>query len=273
MNFRDIALDDKPLFDGLDYICSDYIFSYVFMYCEEYKLKIYDDSKTIIIHSGYNKPSYYMPLGDTEHGVKTILEYCSKNNTKPVFTKIPESHVALFKDFKFKIKEDRNSFDYIFRNSDLAEYNGKDFRKQRNNLASYLKISTPEYTEDIREHIIECKEFTLKHFDKVDIIHPTLRMLDNLDRFNCSGGMVWNEGKLQAFCVYEKVSNDTVLSHIELTDNSHRGIHTYMISEMSKSISEEYINKEDDLGLSGLRRFKETYNPCTMLKKYIACIE
>ena len=58
-----------------------------------------------------------------------------------------------------------------------------------------------------------------------------------------------------------------------LTDNSHRGIHAYMISEMSKRISEEYINKEDDVGLSGLRRFKETYNPCSMLKKYIAYIE
>jgi len=273
LDFREINLDDKALFNGLDYICSDYIFSYIFMYCEVYKLKLYDDDKCIIVSSEYIKPSYYMPLGDTEHGIKKILEYSSKNNTKPVFSKIPESYVTLFKEYKFKIKEDRNSFDYIYRNSDLAEYNGKKYRKQRNNLSSYLRTCSPQYTENIEQHIKECKDFTLSHFNKIDIINPTLRMLDNLEHFNCNSGLVWNDGKLQAFCVYEKISHNTVLSHIELTDNSHRGIHAYMISEMSKRISEEYINKEDDVGLLGLRRFKETYNPCIMLKKYIAYLE
>ena len=60
------------------------------------------------------------------------------------------------------------------------------------------------------------------------------------------------------------------MSHVELNDNSHRGIHAYMISEMSKSIDEKYINKEDDMGLVGLRRFKESYHPSCMLKKYKA---
>jgi hypothetical protein len=67
------------------------------------------------------------------------------------------------------------------------------------------------------------------------------------------------------------VSDNTVISHIELTNNEHRGTHAFLIKEMSGRINEEYVNKEDDMGLSGLRRFKETYNPCTMIKKYIAC--
>ena len=78
---------------------------------------------------------------------------------------------------------------------------------------------------------------------------------------------------MQGFCIYENVSPDTILSHIELTNNEYRGAHAYMINEMSKRLDVEYINKEDDVGLQGLRRFKESFNPCSMFKKHTACLE
>ncbi len=95
-------------------------------------------------------------------------------------------------------------------------------------------------------------------------------MLDNIDLLNLKGGVIINDGEISAFCLYEKLSDDMILSHVELTDNSHRGVHAYLINEMAKNISETYINKEDDMGIPGLRRFKETYNPRYMLKKYKA---
>jgi uncharacterized protein len=270
--FREIKLDDQPLFKGIEYISSDYLFSYLYMFSEIYKLKIYSDDKTIIIQSGAGtcKSSFYMPLGDVEHGVNKVLEYCSDSKIKPVFTRIPNNYIDLFQGFSFTVKEDRNTFDYIFRNSDLANYEGKDYRKQRNNLSNYFKTAAPIFTLDIKDHIEECKAFTLNHYKKVDVINPTLKLLDNIKYFYCQGGIVWDQGVMQAFCIYEKVSQNTVLSHVELTSPVHRGVHAYMINEMSKNINEEYINKEDDLGLLGLRRFKESYYPCDMIVKSTA---
>jgi hypothetical protein len=242
------------------------------MFSELYKLRIAEDEKTVIIHSGINKPSFYMPLGDTEQGINKVVDYCIQNKIKPVFTKIPESHVGLFESLKFKVKEDRNSFDYIFKNPDLAAYEGKDFRKQRNNLSSFYKECSPVYNEDIYNHIDACKSFTRDHYTEFDILNPTMRILDNIEHFNFLGGIVTCEDQIQAFCIYEKISDKVVLSHIELTNNAHRGAHAFLIKEMSSRIGEEYINKEDDMGLSGLRRFKESYNPCAMLKKYTACL-
>lgn len=268
--FKEITIEDRPIFKDLKYICSDYEFSYLFMYGDIYKLKISYDSKCVIILSELGKPNFYMPLGDTEYGIKSVLQYCRENNMEPVFTKIPQNYTGLFEGLNFTVKEDRDSFDYIYSNSELTKYEGKRFRKQRNNLYNYLKNYTPVYTDDILNHIDKCKEFTLAHFDNVDIVNPTIRILDNINNLNCFGGIVWNEDKIQAFCIYEKIWQDTVLAHVELTDNSHRGIHAYLINEVSKRINERYINKEDDVGLAGLRRFKESFNPCTMLKKFTA---
>lgn len=273
MNFREVLISDKKIFDSFDYICSDYVFSYVYMYSSSYKLTIWDDDKTVVIRSGHRKPVFYMPLGDLEHGVKIILEYCSKKNIKPVFSKIPESHVDLFREFKFDLYEDRNSFDYIYRTSDLVKLEGKEYRKQRNNLFSYLRTYTPLFTTDIGDHIEECRKFTLDNFNRADIVNPTLRILEAFNNFDFQGGIVWNGSEMQAFCIYEKVDDSTSLAHVELTNNEHRGVHAYMITEISKVIDQEYINKEDDVGLAGLRRFKETFNPCHMLKKYTTCLE
>jgi hypothetical protein len=272
LEFKEISIDDQPLFNDFKYICSDYEFSYIYMYGKEYKLQLANDGRALIIRSDFKKSVYYMPLGDTVHGIKSVMESCDKKS-KPVFAKIPEGYCSIFANLGFKLKEDRNSFDYIFRNSDFVKYEGKNFRKQRNNMSNYLRYNEPYYTNDVNQHIEECKAFVLKNYTQNDIIEPTFRVLDNLGRLNLKGGIVWNRGNIQAFCVYEKVSGDTILSHVELTDNSHRGVHAYMINEMSKTMEEEYINKEDDMGLSGLRRFKESYRPCRMLKKYTAYLE
>lgn len=270
LKLKKISMNDKELFKDFDYIGSDYVFSYIYMYSELYKLKIYHDDRTIVIYSGYEKPSFYMPLGDTEYGIKLVLQYCRKHQLRPYFTKIPDSHIEIFRSMNYKIQEDRNSFDYIYSNSSLADYEGHDFRKQRNNLSNYLKNFIPVYSSDIVSNIEKCKEFTLKHYAETDVVEPTLKILDCIDKLNLKGGIVWNGSDMQAYCIYEEITGDMAISHVELTDNSHRGVHAYMINEMSKNMNVEFINKEDDMGIAGLRRFKENYNPCKLSVKYSA---
>lgn len=270
MIFRDIALNDMAALEGYKSICSDYVFSGLYMYKDLFKLKIAEADGTIIIRSDAGAPSFYMPLGDYEKGIKAVSEYCKENNINPIFTKIPQDYLGVFNDFNLRIEEDRDSFDYIYQNTDFLEFKGKHFRNQRNNLYSYLRNFSPTFSEDIKSYIEQCKACTAKHYNAANVLGPTLKMLDNIDVFNLKGGVVLHGQEVAAFCLYEKITDDTVVSHVELADNSHRGLHTYLINELAKTISEKYINKEDDMGQPGLRRFKESYNPCHMIKKYKA---
>lgn len=270
MIFREIALDDRLMLEDYGSICSDYVFTYLFMYKDIYKLKIAESDGAIVIRSDAEETVFYMPLGDAVQGIRAVDDHCRSDGKKPVFCKIPEDYTGIFEEMGYRLAEDRNSFDYIYRNSDFVHYEGKSFRKQRNNLYSYLKSFTPEFSGDIKSYIGQCKEFTLKYHKQPYIAGPTVRMLDNIDSFGLKGGVVLSEGEVAAFCLYEKISEDMLLSHVELTDNSHRGIHAYLVNELAKRIKESYINKEDDMGLPGLRRFKESFRPDHMLKKYKA---
>lgn len=270
MNFRDVTLDDRRIFEKYAYTCSDYLFSYIYMYNELYNLEIAEEGEATIIRSDPDNTSFYMPLGDIEGGIAAVLEYCSRKGTTPVFSKIPEAYIGIFIDNNFIIEEDRDSFDYIFRNSDFMEYKGKSFRNQRNNLYSYLKSFSPVFDERVELYIDKCKAFTRKYHNTPDKLKPTYKMLDKINEFNLKGGVVLDGDDVAAFCLYEKVSDDMVQSHVELTNNSHRGVHEFLINQLAQRIEEVYINKEDDMGLPGLRRFKSKYNPCTMLKKYKA---
>jgi hypothetical protein len=257
-------------FKGYGRISSDYVFSGLYMYKDLFKLKISDSDGAIVIRSDNGTPSFYMPLGDIEKGIKAVSQYCKDNGILPVFTKIPQDYLPVFNDFGFHIEEDRDSFDYIYQNADFLEFKGKHFRNQRNNLYSYLRNFSPVFSDDIKAYIEQCKACAARHYNAANVLDPTLKMLDNIDAFNLKGGVVLHGEEVAAFCLYEKIADDTIVSHVELSESSHRGLHTYLINELAKRINEKYINKEDDMGLPGLRRFKEAYNPCGMIKKYKA---
>lgn len=240
------------------------------MYADSYQIKISDDDNSVFIYSGTCNPSFYMPLGDTERGIKKVIEFCNQNNIKPVFSKIAKKYTELFRYMGFKVEEDRNSFDYIFRNTDLTLFKGKEYRKQRNNLSNLLRSCTPEYITDLKGHMDECRSFAASHYLSEEILKPTMRIMDIFEYADCKGGIVKCNDSIESFCIYEKVSPDTVISHVELTNNALRGVHAFMIKEMSGNIDEEFINKEDDMGIPGLRRFKVSYNPCSMIEKYKA---
>jgi hypothetical protein len=273
MNFRKITLDDKHIFGKFGYICSDYLFSYLYMYNELYKLKMAERDGAVIIRSDMDTACFYIPLGNIRQGIEAVLEYCGISGISPVFSKIPKDYTGVFRDYGFIVEEDRDSFDYIFRNSDFIKYEGKKFRNQRNNMSSYIRTFLPEFDERVEMYVDECKAFTLRYHNTEEKLEPTYKMLDCIADFNLKGGVVLENNEVAAFCLYEKVSDYMVQSHVELTNNNHRGVHAYLINELAKRMDAVYINKEDDMGLPGLRRFKEKYNPCDMLKKYKAIMK
>ena len=91
MNFRGITLGDKRIFGKFGYICSDYQFSYLYMYNELYKLKIAESNGAVIIRSDMDTDCYYMLMLATEHGRERMHNYCGKTGTLLDFFKILNS--------------------------------------------------------------------------------------------------------------------------------------------------------------------------------------
>ena len=81
--------------------------------------------------------------------------------------------------------------------------------------------------------------------------------------------------KVVAFTFGEKLNSDTAVIHVEKADPEIRGAYTainqnFVAAEWSEMT---YINREEDMGLEGLRQAKESYHPVKMIEKYFVTVK
>ena len=82
--------------------------------------------------------------------------------------------------------------------------------------------------------------------------------------------MIRIDGRIAAFTIGDRLNNDTFCVHIEKADTGFSGIYTGINNCFAKAAAADYryINREEDLGIEGLRRSKRSYHPAFLLKKY-----
>ncbi|MCL2838931.1 MAG: phosphatidylglycerol lysyltransferase domain-containing protein [Oscillospiraceae bacterium] len=84
-----------------------------------------------------------------------------------------------------------------------------------------------------------------------------------------------DKGKLVAFSFGEPLCAHTVVIHFEVADTNYQGAFPMINQQFLENEWSEYqfVNREEDMGLEGLRRAKRSYNPVTMINKYVATLK
>ena len=96
-------------------------------------------------------------------------------------------------------------------------------------------------------------------------------ILDYLELLGVRGGAVYVGENVVAFTLGSKISGEILDIHIEKALNDYAEAYTVINREFARTLTEyKYINREDDMGLEGLRKAKLSYKPAILLKKY-AC--
>lgn len=184
---------------------------------------------------------------------------------------------------KYTVIPDRTYYDYIYDAQKLQTFSGRKYHKKKNHLNSFLReyegrfefklIDSSRYDEimdylekwkDNKEHLEE-KEFI--DYEAMGIKY----LLEHEDVFDYKIGSVYIDGKLEAFTIgnyYEQ--EDMVYIPVEKANPNIRGLYTYICSEFLKAAFPyaSKVNREDDMGLEGLRKSKLSYNPIYMIEKY-----
>lgn len=83
--------------------------------------------------------------------------------------------------------------------------------------------------------------------------------------------MLLSEGKIVAFSVGE-IKNDTLFVHVEKADRQYRGAYTAMMNAfvkfaLEKEATLKFVNREDDMGMEGLRKAKTDLHPAELIEK------
>lgn len=183
----------------------------------------------------------------------------------------------LFPDM-FTAELDRDGCDYIYLQKDLAELPGKKFHGKRNHLAKFNKLDYV-YSPITENDLDDCILFVTEKFNEESPEdHSSLAeqfamntYFSHFSRLGLSGGIIRIGGKIAALTVGERLNSNTFCVHIEKADRSFDGIYAAINNLFARSAMNgfTYVNREEDLGIEGLRKAKLSYHPAFLLKKYI----
>ena len=292
--FKSISIEDKDIISSYtlnsNYQNCDFAFanmcSWQFLYKSEYAvsdgflfIRFYIDDK--------KRLAYMLPIGngDLKYAIG-ILEKDAEVMGHPLLilgiTQESKEKIDFMFPGKFTYLQERNYFDYIYLHKDLVTLKGKKFQSKRNHINKFKKNYSYSFlpiTPDIIPQCIEveniwCKA-NLNENDKEALEQENRSMLfsmQNFEKLGLTGGTIIVDGKIKAFTYGSPINNNTFGIHVEKADISYEGIFSLINQEFAIRIPEQYtfINREEDLGLPGLRQSKLSYNPVLLLEKNAA---
>lgn len=296
MFFNEINIDSKkvlqPYFDLVDYEACEYCFATLYMWQHVYKTGYYIGDDFAVIVGEYEGDVFsILPLAKKDKLHKVIdfvVEYFEKENNKIYFRGITNEVIeVLKKDYpnKFEYIEERDLFDYIYNAQDLRTLKGRKNQKKRNHLNYFLKEYEGRFEYKLldKDNFDEClnllKEWSVNKeennsFDEGmdDEVVGIKKIFNNYDllRDKIKVAGIYIDNKLEAFTIGELLNDNMALVHIEKANPDIRGLYPFINQQfiVNEFPEVEFVNREEDLGIEGLRKAKLSYHPCRFVEKY-----
>lgn len=190
-------------------------------------------------------------------------------------------------DCLFEITEERDYFDYVYDAQKLKTFSGKKYHKKKNHLNAFLREFEGRYETKCmncqdREEIFEFldrwhnmrdieDEYKRDEHELRGIKRFLAEMEDVYEKTNLYMYGVYVDKKLEAFTMGTYLEDKKELFvHVEKANPFIRGLYVFINSSFIKECFEDalLVNREDDMGISGLRQAKESLNPIAFEKKY-----
>ncbi|MBE6810991.1 MAG: DUF2156 domain-containing protein [Ruminococcaceae bacterium] len=285
MNFKKIELGDKEkleaFFKSAQELTCEIAFINLLIWQPLYNNYYCIEDDTLYLKTcSNNNESYSVPFGNVAKGLEKIIK--SENNFPNIWAQEGER----FQTFKrlygeyYDFHEIPSEFDYIYNSSDLINLSGKKYHSKRNHISSFSKQFNWHY-EDIAsnniEKVRECARIWYRqHNDDTDVgltseMHGIDFMLKNMDTLDVTGGAIIVDNRVVAFTLGSPINNNIYDIHIEKAILGYETAYTVINREFaSHNLNDyRYINRENDLGIDGLRKSKLSYKPEIILPKYL----
>lgn len=276
----------------VDYEACEYCFATLYMWKNVYKTKYYVEDDFAVVIGEYEGDAFsVMPLAKEENlskAIEFIIEYFKDENKKINLRAITKEVADYIKDKygdEFEYKQERDFFDYVYDGNSLRTLSGRKNQKKRNHLNWFLK----EYDGRCESRILDKEDFNLcikllKLWENKKEVNDGVedgvddefiainKIFDNYeklkDRIKVFGVFIDNE--LKAFSIGELLNENMALIHIEKADFEIRGLYQFINQQflLSEFRNVDFINREEDLGIEGLRKAKLSYHPIRFVEKY-----
>ena len=299
IDFQRPQLSDKPWVDELlraaDYRGCEYNFTTLYAWADAYDQGIARVGDFLVGHlCGALGCSYLYPAGrgDVVPVIQT-MERDAAEKGRPfrmvcLTARQMEELERLFPG-QYKFQADRDGFDYLYEIDRLADLGGKKLHAKRNHINRFMDNNPSWVYEDITPDTLgECMKMDREWYRRAMIREGleeepdlgdegrALRLaMDHYQELGLEGGLIRVYGEVVAFTMGDPLSSDTYDVHFEKAYGELQGAYAMINREFARRVRQrhpqvKYLNREDDMGVEGLRKAKESYYPDLMVEKYAA---
>ena len=271
-------------------MASDASFANIYLLRNKYSTKI-SRYKDFIIRKYSGKGArcgYTFPLGkgDVAKALAEIEKDAKECGERLQFAFVTEEQKEVLENAmpaRFCYSSDAGDSDYIYLRSELASLSGKAFHKKKNHFSKFVRTYPDyKYYEIGACNIYDAQKVAdawyYEHLQDEDASQlaeykAIKEALDNFEELGLIGGIIYVNDSPCAMTIASKINENTVDVHFE------KAVGEYALNggyaAINKLFSEKldgvtWLNREEDIGIEGLRKAKLSYRPKIMLKKYNA---
>lgn len=247
-----------------------------------------------VFFSQFSRKSVYLfPVGpgDRKAAIEAVIRDAGDRGIPCRFTGLTHDDCALLEALfpgKFRYHFDRDAFDYVYDIHDLADLKGRKFQRKRNHLNRFrtdrpdcvLEPITAENLPQAAQLVRDWYDLRLRENPHADYHMEQAALKKALAQWDELGleGMLLKEGNgVLAMTAGSRLSADTFDIHFEKALDIHDGAYAAINQGFAAYLREQhpdirFLNREDDLGLEGLRKAKLSYCPDHLVEKNWACL-
>ena len=287
-DFKPIEIQDKPLLD--EFLrkdppqISELTFTNLFIWRHHYQPAWLEWEGCILIIFHPQKGSIYglSPFGpgDKKSALDVLCKEIAKQTADVRICRAGEEFVTNHVDpGKYAVVSDRENSDYVYLAKDLINLSGNKYHRKKNHLNQFIKNYAFEYhplNRELVRRVLGMQEAWCQIREcvvKPDLLAEDFAVHEALTYFEelgYQGGAILINSVVEAFALGEALYGDTAVIHIEKANPDILGLYAAINQLFCLNAWSEvtYINREQDMGVEGLRKAKESYYPHHMVDKY-----
>lgn len=293
---------DKAWVDGLlargNYRGCDYNFTNIYVWKKAFNVEIAQGNGFLFTHlCGRMGCSYLYPAGagDIAGAIRTLKAEADGRGQPLRLVCLTRGQMAELEEFfpdQFDYVADRDGYDYLYEIDRLADLGGKKLHAKRNHINRFMENNpTWTYEEITPESLPECLEMDREWYrrslqregeaEERDLGDEGIALrtaMEHYQELGLEGGLIRVYGEVVAFTMGDKLSADTYDVHFEKAYGELQGAYAMINREFARWVRQhhpevKYLNREDDMGVEGLRKAKLSYYPDLLVEKYTAVMK
>ena len=290
IEFRKLMPEDRERYEQLHFACGErgceFTFANLYLWGRQRIAFLHDHA---VLFSQFDRRTVYpFPVGggDKKAVLEAIINDAHERDIPCRLTGLTEENIRLLEELypgKFFFHCDRDSYDYVYAIDDLAELKGKKYQKKRNHVNRF-RTEHPDYrVQPLCDELLEAVKALVDGWYESRLAQdPTAdflmerraleKALRDYEKLELETLVLLDGRQVLAVTMGSFLAENTLDVHFEKAREDVDGAYAAINCEFARYLREKYpqlqfLNREEDMGIPGLRKAKESYLPHHLTEK------